>query len=988
MRKKILCLILLLAINLISRPSFASESIISSLIINDTEEKEIEIVMDKDKMYLPCKCILSYFEIPFKENHVDKSLLFKNAVVKDNALYIDGVKQSYHAFFVKNGITGVQNEFFLPAEALSKITGKNITSDPTQLLAFYKADDAEIVKEKKDENPFLIKDKTYKAKAYEELTMPVQKGFISLDSVGFGNNMMSDSYSQIYRSTQTKNAMMINNTKVTLQGKLNSGDYKLDLGTNSYESNMFAFSGISPQYKNRYDKYDYIVGKIDQWDFGQGSIGSEIMGVQLKDHVDKKTNYKDIQGTVDPTSTIKVYINDDYEKELSTYGGFYSLKDVFYNGKIKTIKIEELLADGTRKEVFSKEYKDDENAKYIPKKDILLGISGLQNRLWANNGYIYQSTTKKAVAGAKFYNKINDKLTFENFVIADKIVAGSSNNMWNMSVLGNKKYLNFGTMRNPNALQGESYMGLLSYKNNEKIDSQLYFGASNATTIDTITPGGLGAYLDYDTTYRFNKENLLRGSLFASSPNFYMAGSTSGCGSFTQDRVGARISGNTKIKNTTIAGSYSKYESNFGNYYEGGLLAFDEYNLIARTNFKKLPTLTLKVNNKNGANQIGGINSSSYEISGNKRLKCLNLSGGIRSNNYSNQYSAEGYSSFTSKYSDTFFDVNFPLGKKFGYLTLGHEDIVAESDSRPNGYKTVKINYSTPTFKNISMNFMTGFHYAGQTQGNDIGFGIMKRLASGSVMSLNYRFSQAPCMIIENMYLPSNIRHSITLDFSELYGLGDRGLEAIGTGNVNKGYVQVTTFLDVNQNGIKDKDEPNIDNIPIKIDNDSEVLITQKDGSTKLKPEDSGFYNIQIFEDQLPTFLACHNKTKPSRYIKVNDNKKTKVEFGLISSVGIVNGSVTIKDEYNNRIIKNDIVVSVLDDLGNEITYTNLNEDGTFSISGLHPGKYIIEVDKNLQVAYHLVPETNSEKVTIEIPPEYKDYVNINNVNLNYKYQI
>ena len=46
--------------------TFASESIISSLIIDD-EEREIEIVMDKDKMYLPCKYILSYFEIPDKE---------------------------------------------------------------------------------------------------------------------------------------------------------------------------------------------------------------------------------------------------------------------------------------------------------------------------------------------------------------------------------------------------------------------------------------------------------------------------------------------------------------------------------------------------------------------------------------------------------------------------------------------------------------------------------------------------------------------------------------------------------------------------------------------------------------------------------------------------------------------------------------------------------------------------------------------------------
>ena len=50
---------------LIHQYSFAMESIISSLIINDEDEQEIEIVMDKNQMYLPCKYILGYFEIPY-----------------------------------------------------------------------------------------------------------------------------------------------------------------------------------------------------------------------------------------------------------------------------------------------------------------------------------------------------------------------------------------------------------------------------------------------------------------------------------------------------------------------------------------------------------------------------------------------------------------------------------------------------------------------------------------------------------------------------------------------------------------------------------------------------------------------------------------------------------------------------------------------------------------------------------------------------------
>lgn len=966
--------------------TFASESIISSLIIDD-EEREIEIVMDKDKMYLPCKYILSYFEIPYKENHADKSLSFKNATIKTGSFIIDGIKQNYSVYFVKQGMAGSQNEFFVPADALAKITGKNITTDEKQLLAIIKTRDHTEIKT--DQNPFLVKSGATVIKAYEEITLPVPKGIISLDSVSCRNNMVSDSYSQIYKDSQSKSASMNSNIQTTLVGKLYSGDYKVDLGTNSYTNNFLSFSGLSVQYKNQFKNYDYLIGKTDDWDFTDTSVSSDLMGLQIKDHVENNDNYRNIEGNVHETSTVKVHINDDYKKDLNTYGGYYSLKDVYYNKAIKKIQIDEISADGSSKEILRKEFKGEEGKKNIPKRDFIMGINGLQNRLWANNGYIYQSTTKKFVMGFKHKKDISDKLTFENFLIADKITAGDASNSWNQSILGNnKKYLNFATMRNPNALEGETYMGALTYHNNEKMDSKLLFGGSNSTSIDTITPAGLGYFLRYDNNYHINNETNLKGSLFAASPSFYLAGTSSGGGGFISDRIGASLSGDTHFKNISLSGTYSKYKSNFGNYYEGGLIDFDEYNLVSRATFKKLPSISLKINKKMGTNEIAQISSGSYELSASKRLKCFNFNGGIRNNSYSNQYSAKGYSSYSSDYSNTFTEVSFPIGRKLGNATLGHEDVKTISDAMINDYKAVNVAYSTPTIKGFNFNASTGIHYAGTNKGNDMGLGITKRLKSGSTVSLNYRYSQTPFYVVDNMYLPSSMRHSITVDFSELYGIGDRGLQAIGTSNLNKGYLQVSAFLDVNQNGVRDKGEPLVENIPIKVENDSEVLLTSKNGKTKLKAEDAGVHNVKVFEDELPTFLSCHNKTKPSRYIKIENNSKTKVDFGLISSVGNINGSVTITDEFNNSLRIDDIVVSVLDANGKEVNYTNLNEDGTFSFSGLNPGKYFVLIDKELQSLHKLIPEKDSESLVIEIPPEYKDYVIIDNVNLNYKYQI
>lgn len=986
MWKKIFVLMFLFVV---VQSSFAMESVISSLIINDDDEREIEIVMDKDKMYLPCKYILDFFQIPYKENHVDKSLVFKDTLVKNNELYIDGKKQSNKVFFLKSGITGIKNEFFIPAEALSKITEKNITSDSSQLLAFVKTDEPSKKNDTLYENPFLIKEGVEKIKAYDEISLPVKKGWISLDSIGVSNNMMSDSYSQVYRDTQSKNCSMSSNMQATLSGRLNSGKYKVEMGTNSYTGNMFSFSGIGIQYKNQYKNYDYLVGKPDPWDFSQSGVSIDMMGLQLKDHVDNDNNYKNIDGQVNNTSTVKVYINNDFEKELSTYGGYYSLKDVFYGKDVQTVKIEELLADGSKREILSKKFSGDKNKKKIPKRDFILGITGIQNKLWASNGYIYQSTTKKAVSGFKYHKDFSSKLSFDNFLIADKILSGSENNNWSQSILGNKKYLNYTTIKNPNVLEGQTYMGALTYQNNDKMNSKLYFGASNSISTDGITDAGLGYFLKYENNYQLNNDTSLKGSVFAGSPNFYMAGSSSGGGGgFMSDKMGASIGGDTHFKNISLSGSYSKYKSNFGEYYQGGLIDFDEYSLLARARFKKLPSITLKINNRKGKNEIGEISSNSYELSMEKKLKCFNFNGGIRTNSYSNQYSAEGYSSYSSEYSDIFSEVNFPLGKRFGYMTLGYNIVETKSDTLVDNYKAIKVGYATPCWHGVNCNLSTGFHYAGTNKGNDFGLGLTKRLKSGSAISLNYRYSQTPCYIVDNMYLPSSMRHSITVDFSELYGIGGKGLEAIGAGNENKGLLQVSAFLDVNQNGVKDKGEPTIENIPIKVENDSEVLLTDKKGITKLKPEDAGVHNVQIFEDELPTLLSCHNKTKPSRYIKIEKNSKTKIDFGLISTVGNINGSVSVKDEFNNTLRIEDLVVSVLDTTGKEVNYSNLNDDGTFTFSGLSPGKYWVGIDKELQDVYKIKPEIDSENYTVEIPPVYKDYVNIDNVNLNYKYQI
>lgn len=990
MIKKILTTILLYF--LVNLYCFSSQNVITYLITNDCNEHEIEIIATGKEILIPCKSILKILEISYKENHVEKSLTFKNAVIKNNTVYINGAKQPYQSVFQKNGISGPINEYFVPAEALAEITGENIKTDPNQLLVFIKSDEIEATPEDISLDSVFVtnKENNLLPKAYQDVTLPEKSGWATLDSIAFSNNLMSDSYSQIYRESKSNNFLFNNNSKVTLNGKLKSGVYKVDLGTNSYTNNLLEFSGISPQYKNRFADYDYIIGQVDPWDFGQSSVGGDIMGFQIKDHVEKAMGYKDIEGYVEPTSTVKVYINNDFEKELSTYGGYYCLKDVYYpKGEVEKVRIEEILGDGNTKTILTKEFDEKSRQQQIAKNDVVLGLSGTQNRFWANNGYLFQSNTRKFVTGGKYHTELSDRLSFENFFLSDKIVSMPQNSIWGKSVLNDRKYLNFTTMRNSNMLEGQTYMGAFNYRHqNPKMKSRLLFGVSDCLSHDQITRDGSGACFLYENSYKFNDDTFLKSSLFHYSPQFYSAGSSSGSGAFLSDKEGVSFVGSTRIKNTVISGGYSKYNSNMANYYQGGLIDIDEYNFIAKSTFKIFPTITLKANSKCGENTLAQIQSNSFELSCSKKIKSLSFDAGIRQHNYSNLYNSGDFSSYKSEYSNIYTSLNAPIGKKYGSATLEHEKTQTKSDALHDSYSTIRLGYSTPAFKTCNLNLMTGYRYMGVNRGFDFGLGVLKRLKSGSAVSLNYRFNRSPGYMVDNMFLPSTMRHSITLDFSELYGLTNGKLQVLGANNTNKGFVEAIAFLDTNQNGIQDNGEVNIENVTIKIKDDAEVLTTNKKGHTRLKPATAGIYQIQVHEDELPTLVSVHSKTNPNRIIKVVENEKTQVAFGLISSVGNVNGSITVKDEFEQQLKVDEFVISLFNETGNEVCYTNPNKDGTFSMSGLSPGKYKIGLDKQFLEAFHIFPDEKTENLTVEIPPEYKEYVNIDNVNLIYIYKI
>src|SRR5574344_894225 len=362
--------------------TYATENIITTFSINNEEESDIEIVINKNKIYLPCKFLLTYFKIPFKENHAQKTLTFFNSTIK----------QGNETFFIKNCLTGAQNEFFIPTETFNKLTGKNITANNKDLTVYVTTTTPIETKSEISGNPFLEHKFVNQAKAHpDEISLPQNRKFISLDTVSLQENMYSDSYSQIYKENTSKFASFNNNLQLLLNGRLKSGEYSLDFGTNSYTSNIFNFSGISPKYKNKFKNYDYVLGKTEPWEFAHNNLSSDIIGIQIKSHTNKNENdFKAIEGKVDKNSIVEICLNNDFKEIISTYGGYFNLKNINYNKFVNNITINEIKQDGTKQKFLKKNFYNTSEIP-SPNRDFILGINGLQNRLWASNGYIYRT---------------------------------------------------------------------------------------------------------------------------------------------------------------------------------------------------------------------------------------------------------------------------------------------------------------------------------------------------------------------------------------------------------------------------------------------------------------------------------------------------------------------------------------------------------------------------------------------------------------------
>jgi hypothetical protein len=203
----------------------------------------------------------------------------------------------------------------------------------------------------------------------------------------------------------------------------------------------------------------------------------------------------------------------------------------------------------------------------------------------------------------------------------------------------------------------------------------------------------------------------------------------------------------------------------------------------------------------------------------------------------------------------------------------------------------------------------------------------------------NFSFAQIGTSVRTNKQTTSTYQYA---NGSLLYDDKQKELKANYQSNVGRGALVVVPFIDINNNGTRDKGEPKADGLKLnvrggKVERDAQdtvVRITGLEAHTDylVECEKASFDNISW---RIP---------KPNIQVTVEPNHFKLIEVPVIV-VGEVSGTVYLDKKRKGKagigrmfvnIYKNDTTL-----IGKILT----EPDGYFSYLGLHPGKYTASLD-------------------------------------------
>mgnify|MGYP001116637543 FL=1 len=1001
-------LILAFAGMLLALPVFALDSTVSYINVNNRAYQDVEIaITDKSEILLPFKQLADLFNIPYTANRVDKHISFKTWDGKEGMITQQGVfvqdapVSKRKTEFLQQGIMdGVFNEAYITADAASKIFGAKFETNYEDLTLSAQVDrDIPLL----HTNNAVAEDKG--PKAYQDVVAPKKAGKITLNTIGLRSNLLSDSLTVKGQGYRTLNDTFSGSTQASINGNIYGGKYRIEATEYHYRSDAFMFGGITGAYKNSIkdketgkEKLWYELGKVKGRTDVDASIGTNIFGAQIWNYDYEKERPEKINGYVKPTSLVRLTVNDLEPVTLSTYAGYYTLKDVQLPNPVKSIKLEEVNEDGSVELIKEERYSiyGDKPFEKEHRGSAYAGVWGYQNRFFREGGNIYRGNNKKVTAGIDYQYGIKDNITFESRVTGDKLYEKNGTSIV-YRVPTNDTLLVSGTQKSVNYLEGATALNSVEWVNpkNKNIKGRLTAGASVAHDIrEEHTHAGyiVKAAGEYEKDLEKYQRGIFkpkraagRLELFQTSPDFYIASSDS---TSKNDRTGGKVSGNVSFNSTNAGGSYSRYYSNMNHRYRGGTIKFDEASINASTKIPKVANLRFNSYYRRGENELGRNKNYFYDANASRDIaRWARVQAGRRESLYDTEYDTPNSldRNYHSKYTDNYAQLDVPIPGNHGRFTLGHNIVRYNTATYKNGYNMFRFGYTFPTWKRLTLGLGYGFRYSGQG-GNDFNVNIGYRAKSGQTMSVGYQYSENGGYFIDNMFTPTTNRHSINFVFNDAFQIFHNGLKSVGDEDLNKGLFEAIAFVDVNKNGKYDKkiDVP-IQNVPLITSWTGETSVTNKRGRVYSSSLEQGIYTVSIDMNQLPITVAPFTNDLINKKVKIDGGQTTQLEIPLISTVGSVSGTLKIFDDFQRDLKITDFVVVILDENGEEVNYSTVDSTGVFYISGLAPGKYTLKLDEKFIDAYGLEMLPEKSEISISIPYDYKTPVDFTEQNLEYK---
>ena len=1001
-------LILAFAGMLLALPVFALDSTVSYINVNNRAYQDVEIaITDKSEILLPFKQLADLFNIPYTANRVDKHISFKTWDGKEGMITQQGVfvqdapVSKRKTEFLQQGIMdGVFNEAYITADAASKIFGAKFETNYEDLTLSAQVDrDIPLL----HTNNAVAEDKG--PKAYQDVVAPKKAGKITLNTIGLRSNLLSDSLTVKGQGYRTLNDTFSGSTQASINGNIYGGKYRIEATEYHYRSDAFMFGGITGAYKNSIkdketgkEKLWYELGKVKGRTDVDASIGTNIFGAQIWNYDYEKERPEKINGYVKPTSLVRLTVNDLEPVTLSTYAGYYTLKDVQLPNPVKSIKLEEVNEDGSVEIIREERYSiyGDKPFEKEHRGSAYAGVWGYQNRFFREGGNIYRGNNKKVTAGIDYQYGIKDNITFESRVTGDKLYEKNGTSIV-YRVPTNDTLLVSGTQKSVNYLEGATALNSVEWVNpkNKNIKGRLTAGASVAHDIrEEHTHAGyiVKAAGEYEKDLEKYQRGIFkpkraagRLELFQTSPDFYIASSDS---TSKNDRTGGKVSGNISFNSTNAGGSYSRYYSNMNHRYRGGTIKFDEASINASTKIPKVANLRFNSYYRRGENELGRNKNYFYDANASRDIaRWARVQAGRRESLYDTEYDTPNSldRNYHSKYTDNYAQLDVPIPGNHGRFTLGHNIVRYNTATYKNGYNMFRFGYTFPTWKRLTLGLGYGFRYSGQG-GNDFNINIGYRAKSGQTMSVGYQYSENGGYFIDNMFTPTTNRHSINFVFNDAFQIFHNGLKSVGDEDLNKGLFEAIAFVDVNKNGKYDKkiDVP-IQNVPLITSWTGETSVTNKRGRVYSSSLEQGIYTVSIDMNQLPITVAPFTNDLINKKVKIDGGQTTQLEIPLISTVGSVSGTLKIFDDFQRDLKITDFVVVILDENGEEVNYSTVDSTGVFYISGLAPGNYTLKLDEKFIDAYGLEMLPEKSEISISIPYDYKTPVDFTEQNLEYK---